>query len=125
CGAALAIAFAVASPLLSAHRAAAPRLAATPAAASVAVPGRPVLTPFRHPTPSGASGVTPSFAPAGTPSPWTPLVNPPPFGTPGTMLLESDGTVLVHDEPDNDTTGGTAAWYKLTPDSHGSYVNGT
>jgi hypothetical protein len=41
------------------------------------------------------------------------------------MLLESDGTVLVHDEPDNNATGGTNAWYKLTPDASGSYVNGT
>ncbi len=60
-----------------------------------------------------------------TASPWTPLQNPPPFGTPGTMLLESNGTVLVHDEPDNNTTGGTTAWWKLTPDSHGSYIDGT
>ena len=60
-----------------------------------------------------------------TASPWTPLTNPPPFGTPGTMLLESNGTVLVHDEPDNNTTGGTTAWYKLTPDSQGSYIDGT
>ena len=57
--------------------------------------------------------------------PWTPLKNKAPFGTPGTMLLESDGTVLVHDEPDNNTTGGTTAWWKLTPDSKGSYVDGT
>jgi len=41
------------------------------------------------------------------------------------MLLESDGSVLVHDEPDNNTTGGSTAWYKLTPDSSGSYINGT
>ena len=60
-----------------------------------------------------------------TASPWTPLTNPPPFGTPGTMLLESNGTVLVHNEPDNNTTGGTTAWYKLTPDSQGSYIDGT
>ena len=60
-----------------------------------------------------------------TASPWTPLKNPPPFGTPGTMLLESNGTVLVHDEPDNNTTGGTTAWYKLTPDAQGSYIDGT
>ena len=69
------------------------------------------------------SGLTPFFGPAT--SPWTPLKNPPPTGTPGTMLLESDGTVLVHDEPDNNTTGGTNAWYKLTPDSSGSYIDGT
>ncbi len=52
-------------------------------------------------------------------------MNPPPFGTPGTMLLESDGTVLVHDEPDNNVTGGTNIWWKLTPDSSGSYIDGT
>jgi hypothetical protein len=58
-------------------------------------------------------------------SPWTALKNPPPFGTPGTMLLESDGTVLVHNEPDNNTTGGTNQWWKLTPAANGSYVDGT
>ena len=52
-------------------------------------------------------------------------MNPPPFETPGTMLLESDGTVLVHNEPDNNTTGGTNQWWKLTPDANGSYVDGT
>ncbi|MGO9081956.1 MAG: hypothetical protein ACLQDY_23465 [Streptosporangiaceae bacterium] len=72
-----------------------------------------------------SSGLKPYFGPAGTASPWTPLKNPPPVGTPGTMLLESNGTVLVHDEPDNNTTGGTTAWYKLTPDSKGSYIDGT
>jgi hypothetical protein len=82
----------------------------------------PVLTPFRHPAPSGS---TPDLGPAATASPWTALVNPPPFGTPGTMLLESDGTVLVHDEPDNNVTGGTNLWWKLTPDSSGSYIDGT
>jgi hypothetical protein len=45
----------------------------------------------------------------------------PPF-YPGTMLLASDGTVLVHSEP---PSGGTSAWYKLTPNSKGSYVDGT
>jgi hypothetical protein len=81
--------------------------------------------PLLHPAGSGAR---PEFAPAGTAgtaSPWTPLVNPPPFGTPGTMLLLSDGTVLVHDEPDNNVTGGTNEWWKLTPDSQGSYIDGT
>ena len=54
-------------------------------------------------------------------SPWVALKNPPPFD-PGTMLLASDGTVLVHSEP---PSGGTSAWYKLTPDAKGSYVDGT
>ena len=78
--------------------------------------------PLGRPKPSG---LKPYLGPAGTSSPWTPLKNPPPFGTPGTMLLESNGTVLVHDEPDNNKTGGTTAWYKLTPDSKGSYIDGT
>jgi len=81
--------------------------------------------PIGRPAPSGAKpDLRPADA-AGTASPWTPLANPPPFGTPGTMLLESDGTVLVHNEPDNNTTGGTNQWWKLTPDSSGSYVDGT
>jgi hypothetical protein len=71
------------------------------------------------------SGLKPFNGPPGTKSPWTPLKNPPPFNTPGTMLLESDGTVLVHDEPDNNKIAATTAWYKLTPDSKGSYIDGT
>ena len=84
--------------------------------------------PLGRAQPSGQTaylGSAATDAGAATASPWTPLVNPPPFGTPGTMLLESDGTVLVHNEPDNNTTGGTNQWWKLTPDSHGSYADGT
>ena len=71
------------------------------------------------------SGLKPYHGPPGTASPWTPLKNPPPFATPGTMLLESNGTVLVHDEPDNNKIAATNKWFKLTPDSKGSYVDGT
>ncbi|MGO9908486.1 MAG: hypothetical protein ACLPY3_22625 [Solirubrobacteraceae bacterium] len=106
------------APVAGAHRASKAELAAAPAASEY----HPILTPFHHPAPSG---LKPDLAPAGTPSPWTPLVNPPPFGTPGTMLLESDGSVLVHNEPDNNTTGGTNAWWKLTPDASGNYADGT
>jgi hypothetical protein len=62
----------------------------------------------------------PALAPAAN-SPWKRLKNSPSFA-PGTMLLQSDGTVLVHEEPE---TGGTRAWYRLTPDSKGSYADGT
>jgi hypothetical protein len=41
------------------------------------------------------------------------------------MLLESDGTVLVHNEPDNNVTGGSTDWWKLTPAANGSYIDGT
>jgi hypothetical protein len=82
--------------------------------------------PLGRPDPSGAAAdLRPADTAAGTASPWTPLANPPPFGTPGTMLLASDGTVLVHNEPDNNTTGGTTDWWRLTPAANGSYIDGT
>jgi hypothetical protein len=58
---------------------------------------------------------------AGKASPWKPLTHQPSFD-PGSMLLASNGTVLVHAEP---PAGGTSQWWKLTPDSKGSYADGT
>jgi len=53
---------------------------------------------------------------------WTPLTNLMPPGTfGGTMLLLTDGTVMVS----NQVNGSYDVWLKLTPDSHGSYINGT
>jgi hypothetical protein len=59
--------------------------------------------------------------PAGT---WTTLTNSFPGNGSGLMMLLSDGTVMV--------LGGQAglgnassSWYRLTPDSTGSYINGT
>ena len=48
---------------------------------------------------------------------WTPLVNQPPFAASNPLLL-TDGTVIAHDACAPD-------WWRLTPDSAGSYVNGT
>ncbi len=48
---------------------------------------------------------------------WAPLTRTAP-STVGLMVLMSDGTVMAQN--DNGT-----AWYRLTPDSTGSYVNGT
>ncbi|MGP0031276.1 MAG: hypothetical protein ACLPVF_12315 [Acidimicrobiales bacterium] len=79
---------------------------------------RPVLGPPLGRAKPATSA--PDLAPAVT-SPWQPLLHAPPFD-PGTMLLASDGTVLVHSEP---PSGGTSAWYKLTPDAKGSYLDGT
>jgi hypothetical protein len=67
------------------------------------------------------AATAPNLAPTG-PSPWVQLKHPPPF-TPDTMLLASDGTVLVHAV--THIGNGTSKWYKLTPDSSGSYANGT
>src|ERR1700751_5928819 len=50
---------------------------------------------------------------------WLALVNPPnPNLGVGNPLLLTDGTVILHQACGR-------AWYKLTPDSFGSYVNGT
>jgi hypothetical protein len=119
CVAALAGLVIASTPASSAHRFGLATSARPAVQAPASITPRPPLG-----RPAG-SGLKPEFGPANTASPWTPLVNPPPFGTPGTMLLESDGTVLVHDEPDNNTTGGTNAWWKLTPDADGNYVDGT
>lgn len=51
---------------------------------------------------------------------WTPLNNQPGFNL-GVMLQLRDGRILVHEESDGDL----GEWHILTPDSTGSYVNGT
>ena len=49
---------------------------------------------------------------------WTQFPHPAPSSV-GLMLLLSDGTVMAQDPDVSDS------WYRLTPDGHGSYVNGT
>jgi len=51
---------------------------------------------------------------------WVPLVNSPP-GAAGHFLLLPDGTVIAEDL----SSGFGPGWFRLTPDIHGSYVNGT
>jgi len=55
---------------------------------------------------------------------WQRVNNNPPVNI-GTMLLLTDGTVIGHQEDDQNGDVATNAWYKLTPDINGSYVNGT
>jgi hypothetical protein len=50
---------------------------------------------------------------------WTPLTNLPPAGSLINMLLLTDGTVMAQNGDD------AQHWHRLTPDAHGSYVNGT
>jgi len=52
---------------------------------------------------------------------WTPLAHAPPVSI-GYMALATDGTVLAHART---YSALDAQWYKLTPDSSGSYANGT
>lgn len=53
---------------------------------------------------------------------WAPLNNQPPFLA-GTALLLTDGTVMVQEMQANGF--GTGNWWRLIPDSSGSYRNGT
>jgi hypothetical protein len=97
--------------------------AAAPRLASGLVP--PPVGLGQDPVPPRPTTSGPATLSRGTPdarSPWHALVNTAPFN-PGAMLLLTDGTVLVQDQgPDN---RGTSAWWRLTPDSSGSYLNGT
>ena len=47
---------------------------------------------------------------------WTPLTNPSPSSS-GTMMLLTDGTVMVQGNPFN-------TWMRLTPSAKGSYADG-
>jgi hypothetical protein len=60
-----------------------------------------------------------AYAQEGTSASWTPLTNAPPALSVIDMMLLTDGTVFVQ-SGDN-----LQDWFKLTPDAHGSYANGT
>jgi hypothetical protein len=57
-----------------------------------------------------------AFSAHGQTGTWTPLKNPAPVA--GVPMLLTDGSVMVQ-------YNGGNAWYRLTPDSTGSYINGT
>ncbi len=59
-------------------------------------------------------------APAVTSGVWTPLNNQPSFFASAGAFLLTDGRVLVEDAQLTDV-----AWWTLTPDNTGSYINGT
>jgi hypothetical protein len=87
---------------------------------TAAAAASPAMDPLPGHHGNYGSRVAPYQAPADSKSgTWQPLAN----GFPGmsfsdTALLMTDGTVLMHD-------GCTPDWYRLTPDSSGSYVKGT
>ena len=59
---------------------------------------------------------------------WQRTTNIPAVEGLGTPILLTDGTVIIHEEEDGNYPDGllaTLAWYRLTPDANGSYVNGT
>jgi hypothetical protein len=61
-----------------------------------------------------------AFAGIASAQKWQPIKHEPSFSV-GAIALLTDGTVLLHEEQ----SGNPALWYKLTPDSTGSYINGT
>jgi hypothetical protein len=64
-----------------------------------------------------ALGVMLAFASLAGAQTWTALTNAPSF-SPSTALLLTDGTIMVQATENN-------AWWRLTPDNTGSYINGT
>ncbi len=54
---------------------------------------------------------------------WVPVTRTAPHYNAGVMLLLTDGTVLC--KTSSGGTGYGTTWDRLTPDSHGSYINGT
>lgn len=81
------------------------------------LPGGAVAHGIEPAGPAAPSSGKRFLGPAGSQNPWTPLSNQPNF-RPGSMLLMTDGSVLVHEDD-------KGAWWKLTPSSSGSYVEGT
>ncbi len=112
CFGCLAVALAAASPGYAATRGAAEgQSAAFGAVHSTASDPIPPVPPRRRAGESKAS------------SAWLGLTNPPPF-SPGEMFQLTDGQVLVQEENAYNAAG-TSNWWVLTPDSSGSYQNGT
>jgi len=113
CFGCLAVALTGASPGYAATRGAAeqgqpPAVGAVHSTAADPIPPVPPRRPARE---SKAS------------SPWLGLTNAPPF-SPGEMFQLTDGQVLVQEENASNAAG-TSNWWVLTPDSSGSYQNGT
>jgi hypothetical protein len=75
------------------------------------------------PVTTNVSDVQEEIPPSG--ATWTKIATPPSVSV-GSMLLLTDGRVLVHSEPNcSGCTGDYTTWYTLTPDITGSYINGT
>lgn len=85
------------------------------AAAALFMPAAALARQPREPAGAVANPATPTLG-------WQSLVNPPSFD-PGAMFLLTDGTVMVQDL--GASAGGSPNWWRLTPDSMGSYVDGT
>jgi hypothetical protein len=100
--------------------------------AVIAASQNSVLPPFStkvKPAPVQLGTAPTAPAPQTSTAPfWTKLNNAPPVSL-GAMLVLTDGRVIAHEEPN---CGGSncagmdmTAWFALTPDINGSYVNGT
>jgi hypothetical protein len=85
------------------------------AANALLMPATALARQPREPTRATASSGTATLG-------WQSLTNLPPFN-PGAMFLLTDGTVMVQDL--GASSGGSPNWWRLTPDSTGSYIDGT
>jgi hypothetical protein len=97
------------------------------AAVSPAVSASPIFPwaiGVRLPLPASGPPIAPDMQKITGQSSWTRTTNNPPVNL-GTILLLTDGTVIAHEENDQNNNVATRNWYKLMPDINGSYVNGT
>ena len=88
---------------------------AIPTASGAAVESQPEPPAVYAPDFQAATG-----APAVTSGVWTPLNNQPSFSASAGAYLLTDGRILLEDEQLLDV-----AWWTLTPDNTGSYINGS
>src|SRR6266404_5394909 len=106
------------------------RLASSAATGSRALsvpPPHPIAIPSGAPLesqPEPSAAYAPDFlsafgGPPVTSGVWTPLINQPSFFASAGAFLLTDGRVLVEDAQLTDV-----AWWTLTPDNTGSYING-
>jgi hypothetical protein len=86
-------------------------------AAALAAGGAAAHRPAHGVEPSALSVAPYAAAPPTVSGAWTPMTRAFPGVTPGTAVLLTDGTVLMHDEC-------TPTWYRLTPSAAGSYAAG-
>ncbi|HWJ41546.1 MAG TPA: hypothetical protein VNT29_10440, partial [Candidatus Limnocylindrales bacterium] len=87
----------------------------------IAIPSGPPLESQPEPSQLYAPDFLSAIgAPTVTSGVWTPLNNQPSFSASAGVFLLTDGRVLVEDAQLTDV-----AWWTLTPDNTGSYINGT
>ncbi len=109
------------TPLASSRPSSAPTVMLVPAPRAIArPPGEPTESQSEPPAVYAPDFLSATGEPSVTSGVWTEMTNEPPFYASAGAYLLTDGRVLVED-----ATLTNIAWWTLTPDINGSYINGT